>query len=119
MCLCHEGPTIGFQCHWWFVEGTLEQVTFQFFGVDGSMVKLMLKSNFSLLPSFLVEFERVVNRLGDVRGQSKHGLWGSSVKTRKNLSGAWQKRIMCTYFGWETPSCIPILVYLSAGFTNL
>ena len=59
--------------------------------VDGSIGKLMSKSNYSLLSSFWVKFERVVNGLegqNHIRGQSKHGLWGSSVKIGKNLLGA-------------------------------
>ena len=32
--------------------------------VNGSMGKLTLNSNFALLSSFLVKFERVVNELG-------------------------------------------------------
>ena len=45
---------------------TLEhlRVHFNFFPVDGSMEKLMSKSNFSLLSSFPVSFERVINGLG-------------------------------------------------------
>ena len=49
----------------------------------------MSKSNYSLL--FQVKFERVINGLegqNHTRGQSKHDLWGSSVKIGKNLLGA-------------------------------
>ena len=39
VCLHHEGSMIGVQCHWWFVEDTLEhlRVHLNFFVVDGSM----------------------------------------------------------------------------------
>ena len=45
--------------------------TFQFFEVNGPMGKLTFKSNFALLSSFQVKFERVVNGLG---GQISHHL---------------------------------------------
>ena len=38
--------------------------TFHFFVVNGSMGNLMAKSNFALLSSFQIEFERVINGLG-------------------------------------------------------
>ena len=37
---------------------------FKIFVIDGPMKKFMLKSNFSLLSSFWLQFQRVVNWLG-------------------------------------------------------
>ena len=98
--------------------------------VDGSIGKLMSKSNYSLLSSFQVKFERVVNGLegqNNSRGQSKHGLWGSSVKIWKNLLRTWQEQIMCTfsspegkkhYLWWDTTYCTPHIVYINAGVSK-
>ena len=57
---------IGLQWELMICKDTLEhlRVHFNFFAVDGSMEKLMSKSNFSLLSSFPVSFERVINGLG-------------------------------------------------------
>ena len=57
--------------------------------IDSSMVKLTSKSTFSNLSSFQVEFERVVKWgyevKNHIRGQSKHGLWGSNVEESPHL----------------------------------
>ena len=41
-----------------------------------------------------------------LRGQSKHGLWGSNLKTGKFLPGGAQEQICCTVFG-TMPSLWP------------
>ena len=56
------------------------------------MGKLIFLSNFALLPSSQVKFERV--KMGSevknhITYQSKDGLWGSGAKTGKILSGVW------------------------------
>ena len=96
--------------------------------VDRSMVKLMSKSNFSLLSSFQVKSERVVNGFG-------------SQKSYQNSVYTWSKEIQCEnrkiftrgltgvnyvyflgpkskncYLQWDNPSCTPSLVKIRGGF---
>ena len=66
MHLHHEGLMIGVQCQLIICRGHISpsKGASIFFTVDGSMVKLMSKSNLALLSSFQAKFERVVNGLG-------------------------------------------------------
>ena len=133
MHLHHEGSMIGVQCHWWFVEDTSEhlQVHFNFFAVNASMEKLMFKSNFALLSSFQVKFERAVNSL---RGQKSYQLsiqtWSMGIQCenrnificgligikRHVLFGLKSKK---RYLWWDTPTYTLNLFYISAGMLIL
>ena len=102
---------IGVQCHWWFVEDTLEhpRVHFKYFYSWRFFGKLTFKSYFSLWSSFQVKFEsslmgwEVKNLLSC---QSKHGLVGSSAKTRNFLSRESQEWKTCTFLGSKHKSAI-------------
>ena len=63
------------------------------------MGKLTSKSNFALLSSFLVKFERVINSLGQnhISCESKYGLSGSSVKTENFI---WEVIGMNNLYFW-------------------
>ena len=91
--------------------------------VDGSMKKLMSKSNFELLSSFQLQFERVVIGSGGqnhIDCQSKDGLSHSSVKTGKLLPGGSQEQKTCTFLGpkskkmlfvmGQPPTCTPNII---------
>ena len=60
------------------------------------MEKLTRKSNISIFHDLWSDF--IVSEMGwevknIVRGQSKHGLWGSNLKTGKFLPGGAQEQI--------------------------
>ena len=77
--------------------------------VDGSMIKLMSKSDFALLSSFQLRYERVVIGSGGqnhIDCQSKHGLSHSSVKTGKLLPGGSQEQKTCTFLGPKVKNAI-------------
>ena len=59
MHLHHEGLMIRVQCHRWFVEDTLEHLRmhYKFFMVNGSVWKLIFKSNFAHLSYFSCDFK--------------------------------------------------------------
>ena len=66
------------------------------------MKKLIPKSNFSIFHDLwsgfkVLEMGWEVKKI--VRGQSKHGLWGSNLKTGKFLPEGAQEQIYCTIFG--------------------
>ena len=63
------------------------------------MQKFTRKSNISIFHDFwsdlkVLEMGWEVKNI--VRGQSKHGLWGSILKTGKFLPGGTQEQICCT-----------------------
>ena len=86
MYLHHEGLMIGIQCQL-FVKDTLEHLKWIliFFSFNGCVGKLTFKSNYALLFYLRWKGYEVKNH---IRGQSKHGLWGCSVKTGNFLSWA-------------------------------
>ena len=78
------------------------------------MEKLTRKSNISIFHDLRSDFK--VSEMGwevknIVRGQSKHGLGGSNLKTGKFLPGGAQEQICCTIFGALLPLWPP-----SGGF---
>ena len=97
-----------FNVNWWFVEDTLEYIS-NFFMVDGFVANwhlsqilyfgLHFRSN---LKGLLMGWE-VKNLLSC---QSKHGLVGSSAKTRNYLSRESQEWKTCTFLGPKHKSAI-------------
>ena len=78
------------------------------------MEKLNRNTNFSSFHDLRSDFK--VSEMGwevknIVRGQSKHGLCGSNLKTGKFLPGGTQEQICCTIFGALLPLWPP-----SGGF---
>ena len=78
------------------------------------MEKLNRNTNFSSFHDLRSDFK--VSEIGwevknIVRGQSKHGLLGSNLKTGKFLPGGTQEQICCTIFGALLPLWPP-----SGGF---
>ena len=80
---------IGVQCHWWLVEERSEhpRVHFKFLRLMFLWQNLPQIQNFQ----FYVHFR--------LKGESKQGLCGSSVKTVKFIPGTWQQQITCTFLG--------------------
>ena len=69
--------------------------------MDVSMEKLTRNAKFSTFHDLRSDLK--VSEMGwevkkILRGQSKHGLWGSTLKRRKFLPGGAQERISCNFF---------------------
>ena len=94
---------VGVQSELMICRGELEylRLHFKIFTVDGSMIKLMSKSDFSHISSLVSDLKG--SYMGwevksDFRGQSKHGLWGSNVKTGKYLPGADRSKLFVHFW---------------------
>ena len=99
MRLRHEGSMIGVHCQLVICRGhirLLKNIFLYIFAIDASMKKLNRNSNFSIFHDLRSDFK--VSEMGwevknILRGQSKHGLWGSNLKTGKFLPGGAQEQI--------------------------
>ena len=96
-----------------------------FFAIDSPMVKLTPKLDFSLLSSFGVWFERVVNRLGGQNWyQRSVYTWSmqNQCENRKNYLRPDSSKLDVLFWASKTTlcgirhpsSCIPTLVHMSA-----
>ena len=61
-----SGSMIGVKCQLKICRGHIKvsRVNLKMFAVDSSLIKLISKSDFLLLSSFLLQFEGVINGLG-------------------------------------------------------
>ena len=100
---------IGVQCHWWFVEDTLEhlRVHFKFFCGWWFYGKLKFMLNFALWSSFQVEFERIINGLGGQKSsQGSVWIWSNGIQCKNwkifywRVTGAlfWVKNIKVPFW---------------------
>ena len=87
MCLHPEESMIGVQCHWWFVEDTLEhlRVHFKFFEVDGSMANWHFSQFLHFISSQIWKGCKFIRRSKILSGLNLNMVYWDPVQKQENF----------------------------------